>query len=87
MNLLEDVSGKLPQDKGKMLAAIDAYRFLPPEEKLIYRFGRRGGAYRSVRDLEDQVLRKKIERAIAEVRTQHPEGLETFLNELVDQYI
>jgi radical SAM superfamily enzyme len=87
MNLLEDVSGKLPQDKGKMLAAIDAYRFLPPEEKLIYRFGRRGGAYRSVRDLDDQVLRKKIERAIAEVRTQHPEGLETFLNELVDQYI
>ena len=87
MNLLEDVSGTLPQDKGKMLAAIDAYRFLSPEEKLIYRFGRRGGAYRSVRDLQDLVLRTKIERAIAEVRVQHPEGLESFLNELVDQYI
>ncbi|MBI5584897.1 MAG: radical SAM protein [Deltaproteobacteria bacterium] len=87
MNLLEDVSGTLPQDKGKMLAAVDAYRFLPPEEKLIYRFGRRGGAYRSVRDLKDPVLRTKIERAIEEVRAQHPEGMEAFLNELVDQYI
>ena len=85
MNLLEDVAGILPQDQGKMLAAVDAYRLLPPEEKLIYRFGRRGGAYRSVRDLQDAVVRHKIERAIDEVRTTHPEGLESFLNELVDQ--
>jgi hypothetical protein len=87
MNLLEDVSGTLPRDKGKMLAAIDAYRFLSPEEKLIYRFGRRGGAYRSVKDMKDLVLRNKIERAVQEVRDTHPEGLESFLNELVDQYI
>jgi hypothetical protein len=87
MNLLEDVSGTLPQDKGKMLAAVDAYRFLSPEEKLVYRFGRRGGAYRSVRDLQDKAMRTKIERAIEEVRSQHPEGLESFLTELVDQYI
>jgi histone acetyltransferase (RNA polymerase elongator complex component) len=87
MNLLEDVSGTLPQDKGKMLAAVDAYRFLSPEEKLIYRFGRRGGAYQSVRDLKDPALRTKIEKAIAEVRAQNPEGLEAFLEELVNQYI
>jgi radical SAM superfamily enzyme len=87
MNLLEDVSGTLPRDKGKMLAAIDAYRQLAPEEKLIYRFGRRGGAYRSVRDLKDPVVRTKIERAIEEVRAQNPQGLESFLDELVNQYI
>jgi radical SAM superfamily enzyme len=87
MNLLEDVSGTLPQDKGKLLAAIDAYRFLSPEEKLIYRFGRRGGAYRSVKDMKDLVLRNKIERAVEEVRTTHPEGVDSFLNALVDQTI
>ncbi len=87
MNLLEDVSGTLPQDKGKMLAAIDAYRFLSPEDKLIYRFGRRGGAYRSVKDMKDLVLRNKIERAVEEVRTTHPQGVDSFLNELVDQSV
>ena len=87
MNLLEDVAGTLPRDKGKILAALDAYLNLPEEEKLIYRFGRRGGAYRSVRDMKDMVLRKKIERAIEEVRTSHPEGVESFLTELVDQTI
>ena len=87
MNLLEDVSGTLPQDKGKLLAAIDAYRFLSPEDKLIYRFGRRGGAYRSVKDMKDLVLRSKIERAVEEVRTTHPEGVDSFLNALVDQTV
>jgi len=87
MNLLEDVSGALPNDKGKMLGALDAYLHLSEEERLIYRFGRRGGAYRSVRDMKDMVLRKKIEKAIVDVRATHPEGIETFLSELVDQYI
>jgi histone acetyltransferase (RNA polymerase elongator complex component) len=87
MNLLEDVSGTLPQDKGKLLAAIDAYRFLSPEDKLIYRFGRRGGAYRSVKDMKDLVLRSRIERAVEEVRTTHPEGVDSFLKDLVDQTV
>lgn len=87
MNLLEDISGTLPQDKGRMLAGLDAYLHLPAEERLIYRFGRRGGAYRSVRDMKDLVLKRKIEKAIEEVRTTHPEGIEPFLEELVNQYI
>ncbi|MBA4393061.1 MAG: radical SAM protein [Desulfobacca sp.] len=89
MNLLEDVSGKLPQDKGKMLAALDAYLQLSGEDRLVYRFGRRGGAYRSVKDLSDMILKRKIEKAIEEVRMTHPGegGLESFLAEMVNQYI
>ena len=89
MNLLEDITGTLPQDKGKMLAGLDAYLNLSEEERLIYRFGRRGGAYRSVKDLQDLVLRRKIEKLIEEVRTEHPgqDGIESFLAELGDQYI
>ena len=87
MNLLEDVSGTLPQDKGKMLAGLDAYLQLPEEERLVYRFGRRGGAYRSVRDMKDLVLKRKIEKAVEEVRATHPEGIEALLNELVNQTI
>jgi histone acetyltransferase (RNA polymerase elongator complex component) len=87
MNLLEDVSGTLPQDKGKMLAGLDAYLQLPEEDRLVYRFGRRGGAYRSVRDMKDLVLKRKIEKAVEEVRATHPEGIEALLNELVNQTI
>jgi radical SAM superfamily enzyme YgiQ (UPF0313 family) len=87
MNLLEDISGTLPQDKGKMLAGLDAYLLLSEKERMVYRFGRRGGAYRSVKDMKDMILKRKIEKAIDEVRATHPEGIESFLNELVNQYI
>jgi radical SAM superfamily enzyme YgiQ (UPF0313 family) len=89
MNLLEDVSGTLPQDKGKMLAALDAYLQLSEEDRLVYRFGRRGGAYRSVKDLNDMILKRKIQKAIEEVRIAHPGegGMESFLAEMVNQYI
>lgn len=87
MNLLEDISGTLPQDKGKMLAGLDAYLQLSEADRLVYRFGRRGGAYRSVKDLNDMLLKRKIEKAIEEVRATHPQGIESFLEEMVNQYI
>jgi histone acetyltransferase (RNA polymerase elongator complex component) len=89
MNLLEDISGTLPQDKGKMLAGLDAYLNLTEEDRLVYRFGRRGGTYRSVKDLQDLLLKRKIEKLIEEVRTEHPgmDGIESFLAELGDQYV
>jgi histone acetyltransferase (RNA polymerase elongator complex component) len=87
MNLLEDISGTLPRDKGKMLAGLDAYLHLSEKERLIYRFGRRGGAYRSVKDMNDMILKRKIEKAIDEVRASHPEGIEAFIDELANQYI
>jgi len=90
MNLLEDINGTLPQDKGRMLAGLDAYLHLSEKDRLVYRVGRRGGAYRSVQDLKDLVLRRKIENLIEEMRTQRPEkgGIESFLAELgAEQYL
>ena len=49
MNLLEDVCGKLPGDKPKMLEAVRAYQSLPEPDRLVFRVGRRGGAFRSAR--------------------------------------
>ncbi len=89
MNLLPEVSGKLPRDKEKMLAVVDQYLQLPDEQRLIYRVGRRGGAYESVADLErDPATYAKIKQLIEEVRDERgPEGLEGFIAELVDRYV
>jgi len=89
MNLLEDVGGKLPEDKPKMLEVLRAYQELPDAERLIYRAGRRGGAFRSIRDLErDPVSYRKIKRLIEDVqRREGPQGVEKLISEMVDQYI
>ncbi len=89
MNLLEDVSGRFPEDKEKMLAVIADYQALPDMDRLIYRAGRRGGTYRSTRDLAaDPATYKKIKNLIEQVQADNGEaGVEAFISEMVDRYI
>jgi radical SAM superfamily enzyme len=89
MNLLEEVTGKLPEDKQKMLDVIRKYQNLTDYERIIYRIGRRGGAYHSTDDLErDAVTRQKIEKLLQEIMAEKgAEGIDPFISELVDQYV
>ncbi len=89
MNLLEEVSGRMPQDKQKMLDVVAAYQSLPDLERLIYRVGRRGGAFRSTRDLDrDPGTYRKIKQMLAEVeRKEGADAVERMITEMVDQYI
>ncbi|MGA2222934.1 MAG: hypothetical protein ABSH41_00650 [Syntrophobacteraceae bacterium] len=87
MNLLEEVCGKLPEDKGAILAVIDRYLALPPEEKLLFRLGRRGGALRSLDELNDPVMRQRLQLAMKEMASEMGGDLEKLITELADQYI
>ena len=89
MNLLEEVSGKLPEDKEKMLQVVQEYQALADDERRIYRLGRRGGAYHSIRDLKgDQLTYKKLQNLIEEIRAEKGyEGVESFISEMVDRYV
>jgi len=68
LNLLEEVQGKLPEEKEMMLAVIDRYLSWPPEERLRFRVGRRLGYLRNLGDLEDPALSSWIDQIIREVR-------------------
>jgi biotin synthase-like enzyme len=89
MNLLEDVNGKFPDDKEKMLTAIQSYQDLSETDRLIYRAGRRGGAYRSIEDLQrDPATYQKIKTLIEEIAQEEgPDGVEHMISEMVDRYI
>ena len=89
MNLLEEVSGKLPEDQEKMLSVIQAYQDLPDNDRLIYRAGRRGGAYRSIDDLKrDPATYQKIKNLIQEIQqNEGDQGVEKMITEMVDRYI
>jgi len=89
MNLLEEVSGKLPEDKEKMLAVIRAYQELPDMDRLIYRIGRRGGSYRSTEDLQrDPVTYGKIKGLLTDIEDKEGiEGVEKMITDMVDRYV
>jgi len=87
MNLLEEVCGKLPEDKSSMLAVIDKYLALPAGDKLLFRLGRRAGTLRSVDELSNPVLKAKLEAVRRELCARGGGDTEEIINELADQYI
>jgi hypothetical protein len=68
LNLLLDVEGKMPEDKGKCLDIISKYLSLPDEERLNFKVGRRSGLYSRLDDLGDSYKHGRVERAIGRLR-------------------
>jgi biotin synthase-like enzyme len=66
-NLLQEIEGKLPDDKDKMLAAIARFQSLSPEERHNFRVGRRVGIYSQLADMADEQKHKLAEHAIAKL--------------------
>ena len=63
-NLLQEVEGKLPEDKEKMLAIIERFQSLSPQERQVYRIGRRAHYYNSLDDLKDPARYQVVEELI-----------------------
>ena len=87
LNLLEEVDGKLPEDKERILSVIDDYFSLNEEQRLVYRFGRRAGMYRSITDLQDELTYLRIKKTIKEIEEKEPGSVEKTLSLLLENYI
>lgn len=87
LNLLQEVEGKLPEEKDKMLNHIDRYLSLPKGEKDNFRLGRRAGIYQSVEDLAKPGLRNQVEKALQQIESEKPGGIEKVLSEITESFI
>jgi len=87
LNLLEEVQGKLPGDKQKILGVIDRYLALPEKDQLIFRLGRRKGLYRSLDDLSDSRLYDSLKETVEQYEQREPGQLDKALSLMMHQYI
>lgn len=87
LNLLEEVQGKLPDDREKILAVIDGYLALPETDQLIFRLGRRKGLYRSLDDLSDGRLYHSLKETVEQYEQREPGQLDKALSLMMHQYI
>ncbi len=85
-NLLQEIEGKLPEDKEKMLASIDRFQSLSPEEKTNFRIGRRVGIYSQLDDLYDLHKREMVERLVQRL-SQGNEVDEKAIHALMERFI
>jgi hypothetical protein len=87
LNLLEELEGKLPADKEKMLSLIDRYFALPSQDRIIFRLGRRKGLYRSLDDLDDSQTYRSLQQIVDGYLCGEPEQLDRDLRRLMHSYI
>lgn len=94
LNLLEEVQGKLPDEKEEMIGVIDRYLTLPEEKRLQFRVGRRLGYYRTLTDLQDPALLSRVNQIIDQVgrpdgqeEPKSPEEVERVIHGLMENYI
>ncbi|MDD5126630.1 MAG: radical SAM protein [Dehalococcoidales bacterium] len=67
-NLLQEVEGKLPQDKEKMLAIINRFQSMPLAERTNFRVGRRVGIYTCLDDIKDPRKRSAVDGVVSRIR-------------------
>jgi Radical SAM superfamily len=63
LNLFQEVDGRLPLDMDVMTAPIKKFLAMDPEQKMIYRLGRRAGIFSKLEDLSNLELRTHAEAA------------------------
>jgi hypothetical protein len=86
-NLLEEVEGKFPEDKEKMLATIDRYLSLPARDRMIYRLGRWQGFYGRLDDLADLDLYRRLEVIVDRYLAEDPGKLDRDLDQVRQSYV
>jgi radical SAM superfamily enzyme YgiQ (UPF0313 family) len=84
-NMLQDVEGQLPQDKQRMLDAIDRFLDLESDERLHYHVGRVMGVYNGVPDMAQPRARQKVEETIDRLKNQYKDGLDDVLVQIHDR--
>ena len=87
LNLLEELEGKLPADRERLIGIIDRFFSLSREERMTFRLGRRMGIYRRLDDLADPRARRHLEPLVKESLAKDPALLERDLAEIRSRYI
>jgi len=87
INLLQEVEGKLPGDKEKMLAVIGRFQALPPEERDNFKLGRRLGVYNGLDDLADSARHEGVGKAVEQLAIDGDGVTDEVLFGLMERYI
>jgi len=87
LNLLEELEGKLPEEKGRLLGVIDRFFEMPDEDRLIYRVGRRKGIFRRMEDLSNRQVYLRLKEMIEAYKKNNPEKLDKDLDRIRQNFI
>lgn len=86
LNLLQEIDGKLPDDKTSLLSTIDEFLEMDPQRQRLFQIGRRLGLFYGLGDLENSEKLKRVE-AVYEALEISPENIDKKVNDLMTRFI
>ncbi|MFC1914099.1 radical SAM protein, partial [Chloroflexota bacterium] len=86
-NLLQEIEGKLPQDKEKMLAVTNRFQSLPLEERTNFKVGRRIGVYTHLDELNNRQWHEAVAEFISKLGQSENKVDEKTVYALMERFI
>jgi radical SAM superfamily enzyme len=86
LNLLQDLEGRLPEDKERMLNILRDFLEMDAERQALYQVGRRIGVFSGLSDMEKPNRMARAERACRELGIT-PENVDQVTAELMKRFI
>jgi hypothetical protein len=86
LNLFEDLEGKLPEDRDRMVEMLNRFLEMDPESRCLYQTGRRLGLFRGLSDMSRPDRVKRAEAAQRELGIT-PDTIDAFTDDLIKRFI
>lgn len=86
LNLFGDLKGELPEAKTHMLSILQKFVNLDEDEQMVYRFGRRLGAFTSLEDLGDTPRRTRVVQIMSESNV-NQENIDGFIDQMMQRFM
>ena len=86
LNLFQDLEGKLPEDKERMLEIIRSFLDMNPDRQSVYQVGRRLGFFSSLSDMKSPQRLAKAEKTCRQLGIT-PNNVDEVIDELMKRFI
>lgn len=86
LNLFQDLEGKLPDDKEKMMNIIKKFLKMDPQRQCVYQIGRRMGLLSGLNDLDNPDRLARVEKACVKLGVT-PENIDVIVEQLMNNFI
>jgi hypothetical protein len=86
LNLFADLKGEFPGAKTYLLSILQQFLDLDEEEQMVYRFGRRLGAFTGLEDLHDASRRNRVGQIMSENNVNR-QNIDSFIDQMMVRFM
>lgn len=86
LNLFQEINGRLPDDRNRMMDVIRTFLSMPPEKQVLFQIGRRTGVFSTLADMQNPYLAARAEETCNKFSVT-PENVDGIIDELMKRFI